>query len=337
MRAWEISGKFGIDNLKLIERPTILLNSNEVRVKIHACSLNFRDLLIVRGLYNPKQKLPLIPLSDGAGVVVEVGQDVADLKVGDRVCATFSQIWSHGIASKESMAHTLGCPKDGMLQETRIFHEQGLVKFPSFLSYEEAATLPCAGVTAFNAIAYQSCLKPGDMVLLEGTGGVSLFALQFAKVLGIKCIITSSSQQKLIKAQALHADHVINYKESPDWPSKVLDFTHQQGVDAVIEVGGQKTINQAIASVKKGGVVCVIGVLSGSSEVIDLRPVLMNNIRLQGIFVGAKAIFTAMNRVIEHSKIHPIVDKVFAFEKANEAYSYLESASHFGKVVIKME
>ncbi|HXW53749.1 MAG TPA: NAD(P)-dependent alcohol dehydrogenase, partial [Myxococcota bacterium] len=216
------------------------------------------------------------------------------------------------------------------------FLEEGLVKFPEHLSYEEAATLPCAAVTAFNAIAYQSGLRPNDVVLLEGTGGVSLFALQFAKAFNIDPILISSSNEKLAMAKKLSEFRGINYLECPDWSSKVRDFTQGEGVDAVVEVGGKATIGQAIQSVKKGGVICVIGVLSGTSGAIDLRPILMNNLRLQGIFVGAKTVFLAMNRVITHCNIHPVIDRVFSFDEAPKALAYLEGAKHFGKVVIKV-
>jgi NADPH:quinone reductase-like Zn-dependent oxidoreductase len=231
----------------------------------------------------------------------------------------------------------LGSPLEGMLAEQGIFEEDGLIKFPDHLNYEEGATLPCAAVTAFNAIAYQSDLKPGDTVLIEGTGGVSLFALQFAKIFGLKSIIISSSHEKLAKAQALIESAGINYREQPDWHLAVLDLTKGQGVDAVIEVGGAKTISRAIASTKKGGVVCSIGILSGTKEAIDLRPIFMNNIRIQGTFVGAKTVFSAMNRVLTHQKVQPVISRVFNFDKAPEALAHLENAAHFGKVCIKME
>lgn len=336
MRAWQLVDGFGIDNLKLVDVAFASLTSTQVRVKIHACSLNYRDLMVVRGQYNPKQTLPLIPLSDGAGEVVEIGSAVTDFKLGDRVCATFSQKWCHGVATKEAYQNTLGSPLAGMLSESRVCDQTGLIKFPDYLSYEEASTLPCAGVTAFNAIAYQSGLKALDTVLIEGTGGVSLFALQFSKAFGINCIVLSSSHEKLAKAKSIGAHQGINYKDVADWSAAVLDLTAGLGVDAVVEVGGAKTLSRAIASVKKGGVVCVIGVLTGAEEALNLRPILMNNLRLQGIFVGAKSVFVAMNRVLAHAKIHPIIDSIFDFADARKAFYYLESAQHFGKVCIKV-
>lgn len=336
MRAWKIVGEFGLNNLKLMDGDKPRLKAHEVRVDIRACSLNYRDLMVAKGQYNPHQSLPLIPLSDGAGVVSEVGAEVTGFKVGDRVCATFSQDWCHGIATAETFRATLGSPIDGTLTESRVFDAAGLIPFPNFLSFEEAATLPCAAVTAFNALALQASTKPGDTVLIEGTGGVSLFALQFAQVLGLKAIVLSSSSEKLAKAKAIGDCCGINYAENDNWPDMVLDLTGGKGVDVVIEVGGAKTINKAIASTKKGGTVAVIGILSGIREAIDLRPILMNNIRIQGIFVGAKTVFSAMNRVIEHGKIRPVVDRVFDFNQAPEAFRHLESAQHFGKVCIKV-
>jgi NADPH:quinone reductase-like Zn-dependent oxidoreductase len=335
MRAWHIS-QFSIDGLKLTDAIEAPLKSNEVRVKIHACSLNYRDLMVVQGHYNPNQSLPLIPLSDGAGEVVEIGRDVVGFKVGDRVCGTFSQAWCHGPPTVECGKATLGSPLAGMLSESRVFHEEGLIKFPDYLSYEEASTLPCAGVTAFNAIAYQSGLVAGDTVLLLGTGGVSLFALAFAKAFGLKTIITSSSDEKLARAVGMSDDAGVNYSKHPDWPGMVLELTQGKGVDAVIEVGGAKTLERSIMSTKKNGVICVIGVLSGTKEPIDVRQILMNNLRIQGIFVGAKTVFSAMNRVLAHQKIRPVIDRTYDFKDAPKAYSYLESAKHFGKVCIRI-
>jgi NADPH:quinone reductase-like Zn-dependent oxidoreductase len=332
MRAWKLSN-FGY-TFELSEASQRKLNDYEVRVKIHAASLNFRDLMVARGEYNKKQPLPLIPLSDGAGIVTEVGSKVTLVKVGDKVCATFSQNWPNGAPTNDTYKNTLGSPLDGMLQEEAIFHENGLVIFPKHLDFIEAATLPCAGVTAFHALI--SCgLNPGDSVLLEGTGGVSLFALQFANILGLKTIITSSSDEKLKRAKSLGCAHGINYKETPYW-SKELRKLVPSGVDAVVEVGGAKTLPEALASVKRSGVVLLIGVLSGSLEMLDLRPILMNNICIQGIFVGSKETFLAMNKVISHSLLKPVIDKVFDFKDAPEAFAYLESGQHFGKVCIKM-
>lgn len=333
MRAWQLNS-FSIDQLSLIIKEARLLLDSEVRVKFHASSLNYRDLMVVRGQYNPKQKLPLIPLSDGAGEVVEVGHKVKNFTIGDKVCPTFSQEWNHGLPTKESYRNTLGSPNEGTLTTEGIFNSHGLVKFPKHLSYEEAATLPCAGVTAFNAMFYHAKLKPGQTVLIEGTGGVSLFSLLFAKMAGIKPILLSSSDEKLHKASKLADISGINYKKEPHWHKSVLALTNKKGVDAVIEVGGAKTIGEAISSTKTGGIICTIGVLSGTANPIDLRPILMNAIRIQGVFVGSKNVFIAMNKAINHSKIKPIIDRVFSFTKAKDAFNHLAQQKHFGKVCI---
>lgn len=336
MRAWYIDNGFSINNLKWATAPDEHLEDYGVRVKIHACSLNYRDLMVVRGHYNPNQKLPLIPLSDCAGEVVEVGAKVADFAVGDRVCGLFSQDWCHGPPTDAAGKATLGSPLHGVLSDYRTFLPQGLIQIPDYLSYEEAATLPCAATTAFNALAYQSGIGPSGQVLILGTGGVSLFALQFAQAFGLSALITSSSDEKLAKARTIYDVPSINYQKYPDWHQVVLDMTKGEGVDVVVEVGGAKTLPKSIKATKKGGSVCVIGVLSGVLEPLDLRHILMNQLRIQGVFVGPKTVFAAMNRVLQHQKIKPVIDRVFAFDKAPLAFSYLESQAHFGKVVIKV-
>lgn len=333
MRAWQITDSFGLGHLTLVKKNQKPLLENQVRIKVHACSLNFRDLMVIKGLYNPKQSFPLTPVSDGAGEIIEIGAKVSNFKVGDRVCATFSQKWDVGVVSEEAQKNTLGSPLDGMLAEQVVLEEGGLIKFPSFLSFKEAATLPCAALTAFNALTKNQSYQPGDTVLIEGTGGVSLFALQFAQLLNLKTIVTSSSNDKLARAKKLGATHLLNYRELTNWHEKVRELCHG-GVDGVVEVGGAKTISQAVACTKNGGTVCVIGVLSGSQEPFDLRPILMRQIKIHGTFVGPKNLFAAMNRVIEHGQIKPVIDREFAFEDAQSAFAYLESGQHFGKVVI---
>ncbi|USN51936.1 MAG: NAD(P)-dependent alcohol dehydrogenase [Myxococcales bacterium] len=337
MRAWQINKNFGLDNFQLVERTDLRLEPHQVRIKTKACSLNFRDLMVIKGAYNPKQPLPLVPVSDGAGEIVEVGSLVKNFKVGDKVCGTFSQNWDYGRVGEFAQKFTLGSPIDGMLSESVVLSEQGIVKYPSFLSFQEAATLPCAALTAFNAMTQESDFKAGDTILIEGTGGVSLFALQFAKRLAINSIVISSSDEKLEKVRELGASHTINYLKDKDWDKQVLSLTNDQGVDGVIEVGGAKTINKALACVKRGGFIGVIGILSGTSLDFDLIPILMRQIRVHGIFVGSKSMFVAMNRVIEHSKLHPVIDKEFSFLEAPLAFHYMESGAHFGKIVINME
>jgi NADPH:quinone reductase-like Zn-dependent oxidoreductase len=336
MKAWQLQNNFGLENLNLVETKTRPLGPNDVLVRVKACSLNFRDLMVVKGQYNPKLRFPLVPVSDGAGEVMAVGADVTDFAVNDKVAGIFSQEWMFGTSSPHMTSTTLGDPLDGMLTEQVVLKSHGLVKVPKYLSFAEAACLPCAGVTAFNAMFCQANLTMGDTILIEGTGGVSLFALQFAKVMGLKSIVLSSSNDKLGRARELGATHTINYVEHPQWHKEVLSVTEGLGVDAVIEVGGGETINQAISCVKPGGTILVIGILTGIETRMNLIPVLMKNIRLQGIFVGAKSVFTSLNRMLEHSKIHPVIDRSFTFDEAKSAFTHLESQKHFGKVVITM-
>lgn len=336
MRAWQLTNGFGLKNLKPVDFSKRLPEASEVLIKIQACSLNYRDLMVIKGLYNPRLGFPLIPLSDGAGVIEAVGKGVTDLKVGDKVCGIFSQTWDYGIDQTKMHKGTLGEPLDGMLSTHITLNAKGVIKVPDYLTVEEASTLPCAAVTAFNAIYCQSNLNPGSTLLIEGTGGVSLFALQFAKALNVSTIVTSSSDDKLDKVKKLGATHTINYQTTPQWHEEALKLTDKQGVDGVIEVGGANTLNQAIACTKAGGVISVIGILSGVSCDLNVIPLLMKNIRLQGVFVGSRQVFESMNRVLEHAKIHPVIDKMFAFEDAIDAFHYMESQKHFGKVVIKV-
>jgi NADPH:quinone reductase-like Zn-dependent oxidoreductase len=335
MKAYEIQ-QFGIENLSLIERDEPKPQATEVLVKFHAASLNYRDLMTVKGTYNPKLKLPLVPLSDGAGEVVAVGEQVSKWTVGDRVCPIFMQGWTDGAIDFQKARTTLGGDFDGCLREFGTFNENGLVKIPDNLSFEEAATLPCAAVTAYHALFTSGCLKADDTVLLQGTGGVSVFALQFASVHGCRTIITSSDNEKLNRAKDLGADELINYREREDWDKAVLELTEKQGVEQICEVGGAGTMQKSLNSVKMGGHIAVIGVLAGKGD-FDLRSILMKSVKMQGIFVGSRQMFERMNQMIcQHTHFKPVVDKVFEFEAAREAFKYMESAAHFGKIVIKI-
>ncbi len=335
MKAYEIN-EFGIDNLALVERDEPIPKANEVKVKFHAASLNYRDLMMVKGFYNPKLKMPLVPLSDGAGEVVEIGEAVTKFKIGDRVTPIFMQGWTDGAIDVSKARTALGGDMDGCLREFGTFDENGLVCIPDHFSYEEAATLPCAAVTAYNALYCSGSVKPDETVLLQGTGGVSIFALQLASVLGCRTIITSSSDEKLKRAEELGATDFINYKEREDWDKAVLDLTEKRGVDHVIEVGGAGTLQRSVNAVKIGGHVAVIGVLSGKG---DFNPtvLLMKAVRLQGIFVGSRQMFEDMNRLFcQHNYLKPVIDKTFAFDEARDALKYMESGSHFGKIVVKI-
>jgi NADPH:quinone reductase-like Zn-dependent oxidoreductase len=334
MKAFEYR-QFGIDNLTLVEREPPRPAAGEVIVKLHAASLNYRDLMFARGVYNPKAKLPTVPLSDGAGEVVEIGEGVTRWKVGDRVCPIFTQGWIEGRPTAEKFRTTLGGGDlDGTLREFGAFNEQGLVRIPDHLSCEEAATLPCAAVTAWNALVEVGDVKAGDTVLTLGTGGVSIFALQFAKLLGARVIATSSSDEKLARVKGMGADETVNYKTHPNWEKEVLRLTAGVGVDHVVEVGGAGTLPRSIAATRIGGCVAVIGVLA-SGEGLNPVSLLMKSLRLQGIFVGSRQMFEDMNAAIATNELRPVIDRRFRFDEAREALRYMESASHFGKIVIR--
>ena len=333
MRVYEIRDAFGIDNLKLAERREAPLQPGQARVQVRATSLNYRDLMTVQHGGARGVKLPLIPLSDGAGEVVEVGPGVSRVKPGDRVMGIFMQTWLAGEPRQAHAASALGGAIDGMLAEQVVLHEDGLVHVPDYLSYEEAATLPCAAVTAWQGLMTQGGMQAGDTILVLGTGGVSIFALQFAAISGAKTIITSSSDAKLEQARKLGAAECINYKAMPDWDKRVLELTDGVGVDHVVEVGGVGTLEKSLQAVRIGGTVSLIGVLTGSGT-MDPMAILRKSIRMQGIYVGSRAMFEAMNRAMSLHEVRPVIDRAFPFEESREALAYMESAAHFGKIVV---
>ena len=335
MKGWRISS-FGIDNLEAFEAPIPRPSAGQVVVKVHAASLNYRDLMMVKGFYNPKMALPRIPCSDGAGEIVEVGAGVTDFKPGDRVAGIFMQRWIDGPPSAAKQKAALGGDVDGMLAEYVLLDATGVVHLPEHLSYEEGATLPCAGVTAWNAIVTAAHTKPGDTVVIQGTGGVSIFALQFAKMLGARVLGTSSSDEKLERAKTLGLDAGLNYKENPDWADWVLAQTGSEGAELIVEVGGAGTFVQSLKAVRVGGTIAQIGVLSQSSEPLQIAPILRKQVRVQGIFVGSRAHFLEMNRAISLNGLKPIIDCVFPFAESRAAFQRMESASHCGKIVIRI-
>ncbi|MBC1238821.1 NAD(P)-dependent alcohol dehydrogenase [Nostoc sp. 2RC] len=337
MKVYEIQSNAGIDALALVDRPEPKPAAGEVLVQVKATSLNYRDLLVIEGAYGAGQKYPLIPMSDGAGEVVAVGKGVTRVKIGDRVAATFFQDWIYGSLTREQMKSDLGGGIDGMLAKYVILHQDGLVILPDHLSYAEGATLPCAAVTAWHGLVTKGNISPGDSVLLLGTGGVSIFALQFAKIHGARAIATSSSDEKLARIKQLGADETINYKTTPDWEKQVYQLTNRTGVDHVVEVGGAGTLPKSLQAVRIGGRVSLIGVLSGRGSEIDPMPILFKSLTVQGIYVGSREMFEAMNQTIQQHQIKPIIDRVFPFNEAREAYRYLKSAAHFGKVVISLD
>jgi NADPH:quinone reductase-like Zn-dependent oxidoreductase len=333
MQVYEINGGFGFENLRRAERPDPKPGAGQVLVKVRAASLNFRDLLVVKGAYNPKMPLPRIPLSDAAGVVEAVGPGVTRVKVGQRVAAIFMQTWLAGEVDEAGARSALGGAIDGVLAEYVVLHEDGLVAVPEHLSFEEAATLPCAAVTAWHALVPAGGVKAGDTVLIQGTGGVSLFALQFARLLGARVLGTSSSDAKLERAGALGLADAVNYRTTPEWGEPIRKLAGGGGVDHVVEVGGAGTLPQSLRAVRLSGTISLIGVLSGAGQ-FNPMPVLMKNVRVQGIFVGSRAMFEAMNRAIALHKMRPVIDRVFPFADAVAALKHMESGTHFGKIVI---
>ncbi len=304
----------------------------QVLVRLRAASLNFRDLLIARGQYPGGAATSIVPLSDGAGEVVAIGAGCARLAVGDRVAGIFMQSWVGGKIVDADLGSALGGAIDGVLAEYRLFDEAGLVRLPDHLSFEEGATLPCAAVTAWNALFGLRPLLPGQTVLTLGTGGVSTFAIQLAHAAGARVIATSSDDAKLAKARALGASETINYRASPEWDAEVRRLTGGHGVNLVVEVGGPGTLQRSIASTARGGVVQMIGVLSMAE--IDPLPILTGGVLVRGLMVGSREMFEAMNEAIAAHRLHPEIDRVFSFSEAMEAYSHLAAAGHVGKVVV---
>ena len=335
MRAFEIGEGFGFANLKMVEKADPEPGYGKALVKIRAVSLNYRDLLVVTGAYSRSLRLPLVICSDGAGEVLQTGEGVTRVKRGDRVAAIFMQGWIAGELSDEANRSALGGAIQGVLAEKVVLHQDGLVHLPQYLSYEEGATLPCAAVTAWHALVAAGKVKTGDTVLVLGTGGVSIFALQFAKLAGARVVLTSSSNEKLERARQLGASELINYKANPEWEQRVRELTGGNGVDHVIEVGGAGTLPRSIKSVRLGGRISLIGVLTGTGDVNPL-PLVMKNICLQGIYVGSREMFEAMNRAIALHQMRPVIDRVFGFDETPEALRYMQSGAHFGKIVVRV-
>jgi NADPH:quinone reductase-like Zn-dependent oxidoreductase len=335
-KAVRVSKEFGIEQLSFDELSVAAPGPDQVLVAMRAVSLNYRDYLVVMGKYNPKLARPMVICSDGAGDVVAIGSGVSQFKVGDRVAGSFFQNWLDGRLTREAGKSALGGSIDGVLTTARVFHQQGLVHLPEHLSYEEGATLPCAGVTAWQALVPTARIRSGDTVLLLGTGGVSIFGLQFAKLHGARAIITSSSDEKLARAKALGADEVINYKKTPEWDKEVLNLTGGLGVDAVLETGGAGTLAKSLHATRPEGQVALIGVITGVSEPLNILPILQGTLRVQGIYVGSTAAFKDMNRAIAANRVKPVIDRTFPFDQTREALRYMESARHFGKIVIRV-
>jgi NADPH:quinone reductase-like Zn-dependent oxidoreductase len=334
MKCYVIPTPKGIDSLTLVERPDPTPGPRQVLVRVRASSLNYRDLLTIEAQYARAAPKPdLIPLSDGAGEVVTVGPDVTRFKVGDRVAGCFMQRWIGGPISDRPIASAMGGAIDGMLTELAVLEEDGAVHLPAHLSFEEGATLPCAAVTAWHALVEIGGLKAGDTVLVQGSGGVSIFALQFAKMSGARVIATSSSAAKAERLKKMGAESVIDYRATPDWDKEAMKLTAGRGADIIVEVGGAGTLPRSFLAARTGGTIAVIGLLSGMAT-LDPMPILRRNLRVQGLYVGSTQMFEAMNRAIEASGLKPVIDRVFPFAQAKEAYRHLKGQTHFGKIVI---
>jgi len=334
MKCFELQGPDGFDALKLVDRPVPQIGAREVLVRLKAATLNYRDLLTVKGGYGSRQKFPLVPVSDGAGVVEQVGSGVQQFAAGDRVIGSFFESWLGGEPSGTKMQAALGGSVDGVLAEYRVFTAHALVKTPPHLSDVEAAALPCAGVTAWSAVVKLGGIRPGQTVLTQGSGGVSLFALQFAKLSGARVIATSSSDAKIERLEALGADVTINYKTTPDWGKKARELT-THGVDLVVEVGGVGTLNESIRATRIGGTIAFIGVLAGPPSGSSRLPLMvMQQQRLQGVTVGSIEDLKAMCDAIAMNGMKPVIDRTFAFDQVKEAFAHMESGTHFGKVAI---
>jgi NADPH:quinone reductase-like Zn-dependent oxidoreductase len=331
MKAIEVQGDWGIDHLKAIEQPDPKPGPGQIVVAMKAASLNYRDLLMVTG--KGGAKLPVIPFSDGAGDVIAVGSGVTRVSQGDRVCPIFFQSWIDGPVAAPKRVAALGGSVPGVLQEKMLLDAEGVTPFPAHLSYLEAATLPCAGLTAWRGLVNEAKVKPGDWVLVQGTGGVSIFALQLAKLMGCKVVVTSSSDEKLAHAKELGADHLINYKTDANWAKAALEATG--GVDCVIEVGGAGTFNQSLEAAKVGGAIVVIGLLSGVAQQIFVPTIFGKNLHIHGISVGSREQFEAMNAFIAKHKLKPVVDQVYPWLKVQDALQAMKNAGHFGKICLE--
>jgi NADPH:quinone reductase-like Zn-dependent oxidoreductase len=332
MHVWQISS-FGIDSLEFVERLDPQPGPGQVVVRVHAISFNFRDLMMVKGLYNPKLKMPRVPCSDGAGEVVAVGAGVTQWKIGDRVAGTFMQNWIDGPPTPEKLKGALGGDIDGMLAEYVLLSENGLVAVPEHLSFQEAATLPCSAVTAWNALSAAD-IKPGSTVLIQGTGGVSIFALQFARLRGAKVLGISSSHDKLNRAFDLGLDAGINYNEVPEWDRWALEQTGE-GVDLIVDVGGLGTLPRSLRALRIGGTIAQVGILTSPStpEPLPIPAILHKLARIRGIYVGSRQDFVEMNRAIALTQLRPVGED-FPWSHAREVLGKMEEGSHFGKLVM---
>lgn len=336
MKVFQVEENWTMENMRLSSRPDPEPGDGEVRIRMQASALNYRDLVVpLRGYGSRMKELPLIMLCDGCGIIDTVGINVKRWKTGDRVCPLLFQSWLGGEPNQDKLARSLGCEMDGTMAEFMVLPEDGVALAPEHLDDIEVAALPTAGVTAWHALITEGHIKPGDKVLVQGTGGVSLFALQFAKMIGAYVIVTSSSDDKLNRVKKMGADETINYRTYPEWGKRVREIVGNEGVDHIVEVGGQETLPQSLRAIRTGGVISMIGVLSGGTMNASLGMIVTRHVRMQGITVGSGDDLKAMLTAINHHKLRPVIDRVFAFDELRQALDYLSNGKHFGKIGIK--
>ena len=335
MKAYELHPEEGFDALKLVDRERPGMGPGDVRVSVRAVSLNYRDIMVARG--SKKRAKRIVPVSDGAGEVTEIGSAVERVAVGDRVAAAFFPTWIDGDLKEEHHANALGGSLDGMLAKEVVLPERAWVKIPSRYSFEQAATLPCAGVTAWHALFEAATLTPGHTVVVQGGGGVSTFALELARHAGASVIATSSSPEKRARLEQMGAKTTIDYKADAKWGETARAAAGNGGADLVVEVGGAGTFDQSVAALRYGGHMSLLGILAGTQGPINTYAIFHKNIRIRGVYVGSVAMFERLVRVLEQSNVNPVIDRVFAFEDARAAYEHLASGTHFGKVVIRLD
>jgi NADPH:quinone reductase-like Zn-dependent oxidoreductase len=337
MKAYKLLAEEGLAALSLTEQSSPSVGANDVKVRVRAVSLNYRDLIVARGAKKANRTTPITPVSDGAGEVIAVGENVSHIKPGDRVMASFFPTWIDGPLSDHHHANALGGGNvNGMLAEEVVLDQSAWLHIPEHLSFKQASTLPCAGLTAWHALFEAANLRPGDTVLLQGTGGVSILALQLARAAGATVLMTSSSEEKAKRAKTLGAAEVFDYRKNPSWGEAAKAWTKGRGVDVAVEVGGPGTFDQTITSLRYGGTMSILGVLTGTKGEVNTYAIFHKTLRVAGVYVGSVAMFERLNRALSASKIAPVVDKTFDFDQARAAYEYLQSGNHFGKVVIKV-
>jgi NADPH:quinone reductase-like Zn-dependent oxidoreductase len=336
VRAWELHAKEGFGSLTCVDREPPTLGPHDVRVRVLAVSLNYRDLAIAKMAHRRPAGRAIVPASDGAGEVVAVGQAVTRFTPGDKVAAIFFPDWIDGELTAEYHTRALGGSTDGMLAEEVVLHERSWVALPPHLSIAEGATLPCAGVTAYNALFVSANVGPGSTVLVQGTGGVSIFALQLAVAAGARVMVTSKSEAKRERAKQLGADHTIDYMATPNWGEEAFSWTGSRGVDVVVEVGGPGTFDQSVAALRYGGTMSLLGVLTGGRGEINTYGVFHKALHVRGIYVGSRSMFEGLNRALSSTGLQPVVDREFPFDEVPAAYEYLASGAHFGKVTIRI-